>query len=207
MKASRTTHAGGSRMRIPRSRGTVGGLLLVPLGLWGAVIPFVGPYIDFAFGADRPWEWSTARGWLEVLPGIATVVGGVLLVESKNRATALFGSWMAVLGGFWFVVGRAVSASLGLADMGVPVAAYDTKWVWLELTYFTGLGALIVFIAAASMGRLSVRSLRDIRYADATEIFPAQDASPMITATHGGAEDSRLRSLSNFFRSRRPSAH
>ena len=59
----------GGRMRIARSRGAVSGLLLILLGAWGALVPFVGPYFDFAFSPDEPWAWTDARGWLEVLPG------------------------------------------------------------------------------------------------------------------------------------------
>src|SRR5262249_49148876 len=35
---------------------------------------------------------------------------------------------------------------------------------WLELTYFYGLGAVIIFFGAVALGRLSVRSARDIAY-------------------------------------------
>src|SRR5689334_3673117 len=49
----------GGRMRIPRSRGATSGFLLVLLGLWGALIPFVGPYFNFAFTPDQAWVWTT----------------------------------------------------------------------------------------------------------------------------------------------------
>lgn len=152
---------------MPRSRGAATGLLLVVLGLWGALIPFLGPYIDFAFTPDQEWTWTAARGWLEVLPGVATIVGGLLLTFSGNRATAILGAWLSVVAGAWFVAGRAVAAPLGLGTVGTPVATTDTKTAWLELTYFSGLGALIIFLAALAMGRLSVRGLRDIRRAEA----------------------------------------
>jgi hypothetical protein len=157
--------ARGGRMRIPRSRGATSGFLLILLGLWGALVPFIGPYFDFAFTPDRVWEWTTARGWLEVLPGVVTVVGGFLMLTSRNRATAMLGGWLTVAAGAWFVVGRALAGPLGLGNAGTPVAANDTKRVWLELTYFYGLGALIVFLGALAIGRLSVRSARDIAYA------------------------------------------
>jgi hypothetical protein len=155
----------GSRMRIPRSRGATSGFLLILLGIWGALVPFVGPYFDFAFTPDQEWTWTAARGWLEVLPGAVTALGGFLLLTSGNRATAMFGGWLAVLAGAWFVVGRALASPLGLGDPGAPVAASETKRVWLELTYFYGLGALIVFLGALALGRLSIRSVRDIQYA------------------------------------------
>jgi hypothetical protein len=138
---------------------------LILLGAWGALIPFVGPYFDFAFAPDQEWTWTTARGWLEVLPGAVTVMGGFLLLSSRNRATAMLGGWLTVLAGAWFVVGRALAGPLGIGDVGTPVAATETKRVWLELTYFYGLGALIVFLGAIALGRLSVRSVRDFEFA------------------------------------------
>lgn len=185
-----TARTRGGRLRIPRSRGATSGFLLVLLGVWGAVIPFVGPYFDFAFSPDRPWAWSAGRGWLEVLPGVVAVVGGLLLLVSRNRATAILGGWLAVAAGAWFVVGRALAGPLGLGDAGVPVAATDTKRAWLELTYFYGLGALIVFLGAMAIGRLSVRSARDIAYAQrpVTTAAAATHADPVATAPATHAE-------------------
>ncbi|GFG49399.1 hypothetical protein CQY20_07250 [Mycolicibacterium agri] len=160
--------AGGGRMHMPRSRGALSGFLLILLGAWGALIPFVGPLFDFAFTPDREWAWTTGRGWLEVLPGAAAVVGGFLLLVSRNRFTAMLGGWLAVLAGAWFVVGRALAGPLGLGDAGTPVASTETKAVALDLAYFYGLGALIIFLGAMALGRLSVRSARDVRYAERT---------------------------------------
>ena len=185
--------ARGGRMRMPRSRGAASGFLLILLGAWGALIPFVGPYFDFSFTPDQEWYWTTARGWLEVLPGAATALGGLFLLMSGNRVTAMFGGWLTVLAGAWFVVGRALAGPLGIGDVGGPVAATETKRVWLELTYFYGLGALIVFLGAIALGRLSVRSARDIAYAQrpvaaATQPQPAPseevtEIQPTGTAT------------------------
>ncbi|TFV56051.1 hypothetical protein E4P42_20890 [Mycobacterium sp. PS03-16] len=173
----------GGRMHIPRSRGAASGFLLILLGLWGALIPFVGPYFDFAFTPDQPWTWTNARGWLEVLPGAVAVVGGFFMLTSRNRATAMLGGWLAVAAGAWFVVGRAVAGLLGLGSAGAPVATSDTKRVWLELTYFYGLGALIVFLGALALGRLSVRSVRDVEYAQRTVA-----ATDTTAVTHTGPQ-------------------
>src|ERR1700704_6690279 len=55
------------RLWMPRSRGAVCGLILVILGAWGALIPFVGPHFNFAYTPDKDWAWSTARGWPRVV--------------------------------------------------------------------------------------------------------------------------------------------
>ena len=159
-------HPRGGRMRMPRSRGATSGFLLILLGAWGALAPFIGPLFNFAYSPDQAWTWTTGRGWLEVLPGAVTVLGGLLLLMSRNRATASLGGWLAVAGGAWFIIGRVMAGPLGLGDAGSPVAATEAKRVALELMFFYGLGALIVFLSAAALGRISVRSVRDVEWAD-----------------------------------------
>ena len=203
----------GSRMRIARSRGAASGFLLILLGIWGALIPFVGPLFDFAWGTDQAWMWLAARGWLEVLPGAATVVGGLLLLASRNRATAMVGAWITVLAGAWFVVGRAFADVLGLGDVGRPLASTDEKYAVLDLAYFSGVGALIVFLGALALGRLSVRTLRDVQYAQrpvaAAEPAPAPvqettTADPVTDRTaEPASEEARHRSRRGLFRRRR----
>lgn len=151
------------RLRMPRSRGAVTGLLLVALGVWGALIPFVGPHFNFAYTPDQEWVWTSARGWLEVLPGVTAVVGGLLLLVSRNRASAMLGAWLAVLAGAWFVVGVQVAPLLRIGQIGDPVAATDRKRALLEISYFSGLGALIVFLGGVALSRLAFRLARDVR--------------------------------------------
>jgi hypothetical protein len=173
--------ARGGRLDMPRSRGAASGFLLILLGVWGGLIPFVGPYFNFAYTPDQEWTWTTGRGWLEVLPAAATVVGGLLLLASRNRATATVGGWLTVLAGAWFVVGRPFAGPLGIGDPGSPVASADWKRAVLEIAYFSGLGVVIVFLGAIALGRLSVRSLRDIRHAQrpvAATVPPERVAEP-----------------------------
>ncbi|BBX70655.1 hypothetical protein [Mycolicibacterium psychrotolerans] len=213
----------GGRMTIARSRGAASGLLLVLLGIWGALIPFIGPNFDFAFTPDQPWIWTTGRGWLEVLPGVVTVIGGLLLMTSRNRATAMLGGWLTVAAGAWFVIGRALAGPLGLGDAGSPVASEETKRVWLDLTYFYGLGALIIFLGALALGRVSVRSVRDVEYVGRaaavdtpahTGPVPVTHTAPATATTPVGGTPTevidpqqqrapRRRGLRNMFRGRR----
>ncbi len=157
------------RLRMPRSRGAVTGLLLVALGVWGALIPFVGPHFNFAYTPDQDWVWTSARGWLEVLPGATAVVGGLLLLVSRNRASAMLGAWLAVAAGAWFVVGVQVAPLVRVGQIGDPVAATDRKRALLEVTYFSGLGALMVFLGGVALARLAFRLARDVRPLDTRE--------------------------------------
>ncbi|OBK10879.1 hypothetical protein [Mycobacterium asiaticum] len=160
-----------ARGRIPRSRGAVTGLLLVILGAWGALIPFLGPNFDFAYTPGQ--SWTAARGWLEVLPGVVTVVGGLLLITSKSRAGGMLGGWLAALGGAWFVVGRTFAPMLGTGSAGDPVAATERKRAVLELAYFSGLGVLIAFLAGAALARVAVLLARDVHRVETVDRTPA----------------------------------
>jgi hypothetical protein len=188
------SRSGFGSLHMPRSRGAVSGLLLIILGVWGALIPFVGPYFHFAYTPDQAWAWSTARGWLEVFPGAITAAGGVLLLISGNRATAMLGGWLAVIGGAWFVVGRTLAPTLRLGDVGQPIAATDAKHAVLEIAYFSGLGALIVFLGGAALARVSVRTARDLQYELENEPAPAVSPdAPTDAAPHAHREEkSRL---------------
>ncbi|MBL7497278.1 MFS transporter [Frankia sp. CNm7] len=150
--------------RIPRSRGALAGLLLMALGVWGTLIPFVGPAFNFGFGGAQTWNWSAARFWLEVLPGIATFVGGLLLTASANRGTAMIGAWLAIAAGAWFVIGPTLAGPWHLGDLGTPMGSSGRQaMTWL--LFFYALGAVILYLASTAQGRLSVRSLRDIEHA------------------------------------------
>lgn len=154
-------------MRIPRSRGAFDGFLLILLGLAGGLVPFVGPYFDFTIGSDATWDFTSGRFWLSIIPAVAVVLGGFIVMTSANRVSAVTGSWLAMLGGMWFVVGQWVSTlwNDGASAAGAPHGG-TTMRAAEELGYFYGLGALITALAAFALGRLAVRTVRDAAYQD-----------------------------------------
>jgi hypothetical protein len=144
-------------LQMRRSRGAASGLLLVLLGLWGALVPFVGPYFHFAYTPDTGWTYTTARLWLEILPGAAVFIGGVLLIIAASRYVALFGAMLAAAAGAWFVLGTVLSplwnnhVPLG----GSPASATVYMRIMEQLGFFSALGVVIVFIAAMAIGRIA----------------------------------------------------
>ncbi|MGH3842420.1 MAG: hypothetical protein ACRDS0_13390 [Pseudonocardiaceae bacterium] len=145
----------GSALAMPRSHGAVNGTLLVLLGIWGAVIPFVGPYFNYTFGVTTPWFVTWDRLWLNILPGIAVFVGGLILGPSANRASGRMGAWLALIGGIWFTIGPVVSQLWRIAGPGAPIGApLGPNWwqVLEQLGYFYGRGALITALAAFALG-------------------------------------------------------
>jgi hypothetical protein len=158
--------------------------MIALLGLWGALIPFIGPSFDYAIGSTDSWDWSAGRFWLSVLPGVVAIVGGLLLMTSARRPTASLGAMMGVAAGAWFVVGPTVSAwwNDGVSQAGTPHGSTTTQ-ILAELGWFYALGALILFFAATALGRLSVRSVRDIELAEEARAADATAAPATATGS------------------------
>jgi hypothetical protein len=134
------------------------------LGAWGALIPFVGPYFDYAFSPNTTWDWTAARGYLQVLPGTVTFLAGLVILCSAHRVTAMLAGWLAVAAGGWFVIGPLV-APLWRADyLGAPVGdATDASLEQIGMYY--GLGVAIVLLAGIAVGRCSIRAAEPALYA------------------------------------------
>ncbi|HEU5419455.1 MAG TPA: hypothetical protein VFV41_17325 [Streptosporangiaceae bacterium] len=176
--------------RIPRRRGGLCGLLLVLLGAWAALGPFIGPYFNFAYAPDSAWHYSDGRLYLSIVPGVAALLGGLIVLATRSRAAGTFGGLLAAAGGAWLIVGdglvRAVTQLSSLSP-GAPLAhsaggLSTATWQFLEqLGLFTGIGILIVFFAALVIGRFSMVSARDAVAADdgGYDTYPADSAPPL----------------------------
>ena len=127
---------------------------MILLGIWGALIPFVGPYFHYAFGSFQTWHYTSERLWLCIIPGAIAVIGGLMLLRSSHRSSGLLGGWLALAAGAWFAIGPTLS--LLWHDAGNPIGAPmggHTRQALEWLGYFTGLGVLIATLAAFAMGR------------------------------------------------------
>jgi hypothetical protein len=184
-----------SKMRVPWTRGATSGVLLLIFGAWAAIVPFIGPYLNFAYtpSTNTAWIWTESRGWFEVAPGAAAFVGGLLLLTTTNRAVAILGSWLAIAGGAWLIVGPSLTDVLD-KSIGTPDPASSTNVQALEeLFFFYGVGALILFVASVALGRLSVQSIRDVavaerRAARAEAAAPAAAGAAPMEATAEGEQ-------------------
>jgi hypothetical protein len=145
-------------MRIARSTGAFSGLLVMLLGIWVALIPFVGPYFDYSFGTNATWHYTTDRLWLDILPGALAFLGGTLLVLAGTRLAGIFGGWLAMLAGAWLVVGPSVSLTWEGASGPIGRPLFGSTRQMLELVgYFYGSGALILALSAFAVGRFASR--------------------------------------------------
>jgi len=153
-------------LRVRRSRGVLSGLLLVLLGAWGALVPFVGPYFRYAYTPDKAWTYTTGRLWLEILPGAAALLGGLIVLASAYRPAAHFGAWLALASGAWFALGGVIGPTwigMGMTP-GSPVGG-AVRRALEQIGFFAGLGVVVAALAAMAVGRFSVISVRDARRA------------------------------------------
>jgi hypothetical protein len=155
-------------LRVPRSRGAVSGALLVLLGLWGGFAALAGPYFHFAFAPDTAWKFTNGRILLQLAPAAAAVLGGLFVLGSANRVVATAGAWIGAFGGAWFVVGAPLSLLWSGTDsvrLG-PAVGDRTRQVLEQVGLLSGLGTVIVFVAALAIGRLAVVGVKDARLAE-----------------------------------------
>jgi hypothetical protein len=184
------------RLHMPRSRGAASGLLIVLLGIWGGLVPFVGPAFGYSFTPDITWHWTMGRLWLEVLPAAATVLGGLSLMGSASRISGSAGAWLAAAGGAWFVTGQWFSMlwNDGVMQAGAPTATSNLGQVAEWIGFFLGLGVVIVFLSAMALGRMSVVSVRDARYARERTVVTETGGDPaMGTGTDTTTTGRRIR--------------
>jgi hypothetical protein len=169
------------------NRGRMSGILLILLGAWGALIPFVGPYFGYAYTPDKAWAYTSGRLWLSVVPGAAALLGGLLVTFSDGAAPT--GACLAVLGGVWLVIGQPVIAlarPAGSIGPGSPVVSHGAMFAaptmrFLEaLGFFYGLGVVILFFAALALGEVLVARMAADRYRErmADTIAPEDQYGP-----------------------------
>jgi hypothetical protein len=177
-------------VRISRKTGAMTGFILIVLGLWGGLVPLIGPYFGYAFGSHATWDLTMNRFWLDVLPGAAVIIGGLMLIWSGHRLSGTVASWMAMAGGAWFAVGPAFSRlwEHGAGPIGVPLFGH-TRQTFELIGYFYGLGIVVMGLAAFALGRFVSRpALVEepmVAYEMATEPMVAQPepvvAQPVVS--------------------------
>ena len=143
-------------MRIRRTHGIFGGFLVAVLGIWGGIIPFVGPYFHYAYTPDTAWHYNTGRLYLEILPGAGALIGGLIMMAARSRHAALFGALVAVASGAWFALGNVFAPLWTAANpAGVPASTGTTMRILEQVGFFGGLGLVIVLLAAMVAGRVT----------------------------------------------------
>ena len=130
---------------ISRGVGTFTGLLVIALGAWAALVPFL-------VSPDEAWGWRFNGFVLAVLPGAAAALGGLSMLGGK-RLSLPFGALLALIGGLWFMVWPVASVVWAAGPLGAPLgdAGLPTlKWI----VFYGGTGVMITLLSAYALGWL-----------------------------------------------------
>lgn len=162
------------------------GLAIFIGGLWGGLVPFVGPYFSYSLGPTHTWTWTSGRLYLSVLPAIAAVIGGLMLMRAGPWPGGRIGALLALAAGIWFVVGPDISYLWQTSGAAGAAHGSQTVRALEPVGYHTGLGVLIAALAAYALPGLLVRR-------------------PAVAAAEAGTETAVSRRRRPFLRRRGPS--
>jgi hypothetical protein len=153
------------RTRIPRTKGAISGGIVLLLGLWGGLVPFIGPYFNFAMHSDQTWQWFTDRAWLSVLPGAVAIVGGLLMIRGGTRSSISLGAMLGLAAGLWYVAGPVVSSlwNHGVVTVGPALGAHTLTRALEWIGYFYGVGALLILFSSYALGFIAALPVVDER--------------------------------------------
>jgi hypothetical protein len=190
----------------PRSRGSLSGLILLLLGVWGGLAPYIGPYLHFGYTPDTAWAGTPGRLYLSAVPGAVVAVGGLVAMITRSRGLGGAAALLAALGGGWFIAGSSMMRILPVTvgsgvRMGVPLAHSVRQMELTYLAFFAGIGAVMVFFAALALGRFSIGSYRDhVRFGDGDAMISpgvlagTAGLSAPVTSPLGGYEPASYQS-------------
>jgi len=136
----------------------VAGAIALVLGLWGALVPLIGPSFGYRMGSAQAQIWSESIVTLHLVPGVAAVLGALLIMRGR-RAIQTLGALLATAGGIWFVIApsmRPLWSDPGMSGMsGMSGSAMSSALS--ALGYHYGTGALVTVAAAYALGALAAR--------------------------------------------------
>ncbi len=161
----------------PISLGLVAVVMLL-VGAWAAIVPFVGPVFGYHPDGQASWVWNLPQAVLGLVPGAVAVVAALVILgrlplARRGIGTAAVG-WaglLAVLAGGWLVVGPVASAVVLGTRYFVPASPFRS--IMNELGFTLGPGLVIVACGAFALGWSMRQRQVTARLAVVSPIVPA----------------------------------
>jgi hypothetical protein len=96
---------------------------------------------------------------------------------ASHRVTASMAAWLGAAAGAWLIVAVPLATGVLDLDIGAPdPAASDAVQALEVLFYFTAIGAAILAVSCVAIGRLAVRSEREVRVVERSAARRAERA-------------------------------
>jgi hypothetical protein len=132
------------------------GLLIVLLGAWGGIVPYVGPLFGFSGDGSGAWRWTFSHALLNLAPGaVALAFGLLIMVACRSLAgrpvLALAGLVVAVCGA-WFIIGP-LAWPVMRSGAAYFVGARPLRELAFWIGYSLGPGSLLIGLGAFAIGR------------------------------------------------------
>lgn len=134
------------------------GLLIVLLGAWGGIVPYIGPRFGYRASGSGSFHWTTTHSLLYLAPGAVAVAWGLIilatLAASGGRGLPVV-KVLAALGviacGAWFVLGPVVWPIFSSAVVFAPATPL-VRFV-NEVGYNLGPGLLLAILGTVLLAR------------------------------------------------------
>ena len=135
---------------LARTRGSA--ILILLLGIWGGIVPFVGGYFGYPSGAPT-WHWSMTNAMLSVAAGAVAVFGALLMMGGRPSMGRL-GGLLALIGGAWFILGP-IFLPLWSNATALKTSGSKVMQVLEQIGYHFGTGVLITALAGYALGAMT----------------------------------------------------
>lgn len=134
------------------------GVITILLGIWGGIVPFLGPTFGYSADGAVSWNMTSAHLWLAVIPGAVGFVAGLVMllvaprtVTGSGRSSLLLAGLLAVLAGAWFILGP-LSWPVITTATHYFVSARPLRELEYQVGYGLGTGALLVLTGSFAVG-------------------------------------------------------
>ncbi|MBO0715138.1 MAG: hypothetical protein J2O39_08495 [Acidimicrobiales bacterium] len=134
------------------------GLLVVLLGAWGGIVPFVGPLFGFRSTHSGSFAWTAPHVFLYLIPGAVAMFFGLVLMGAAMERRARFSVSKELAGlvimacGAWFVLGPVVWPIFSSSAVFGSVTGAQARFVNF-LGYNLGPGLLLAAFGAMALVR------------------------------------------------------
>lgn len=134
----------------------VTGVLVLLIGAWIAIVPYLAPFLRFSGDGTPSWTWSFAHSMLFLVPGAVAVFAGLVIFAGGQgawRDLLKLGGTLAVLCGAWVVVGPVAWHAMEGSSFFVAAAPMRELAYWIS--YSLGPGGLLLVLGAFAIGKAS----------------------------------------------------